>query len=91
MTAPPAPGTGAHDSARHQHPAPHDGHGDHGGHGRYGRHRLMMIACCVPMLAIAAALVATGAISVSFLLFAIACTTLMFLMHGGSGQHTGHQ
>ena len=52
-------------------------HGGHGGHG------WMMIACCIPMLLIAAVLVATGAASVGLLGAAIACTVMMALMMRG--------
>jgi uncharacterized membrane protein YiaA len=40
----------------------------------------MMIACCIPMLVIAVALVATGVVNAGFLLFAIGCTAMMFAM-----------
>lgn len=45
-------------------------------------HRLMMIACCIPMFVIAIALVATGVASASFLVVAVACTLMMTLMMG---------
>lgn len=48
-----------------------------------GRHRWMMVACCIPMLVIAIALVATGVLSPSFLIFAIVCTLMMATMMGG--------
>lgn len=48
-------------------------------------HGLMMIACCIPMLAIAVALVVTGVASVSFLFFAVLCTLMMAMMMGGMG------
>ena len=35
--------------------------------GRHGGHHLMMIACCIPMLVIAVALVAAGVVSAGFL------------------------
>lgn len=59
----------------------------HGGHGRHG---WMMIVCCIPMLVIAAVLLAAGVLSVGFLIFAVLCTAMMVLMmrgmsHGGSG------
>jgi len=38
-----------------------------------------MIACCIPMLAIAVVLVASGA-PIGTLIFAIACTAMMTLM-----------
>jgi hypothetical protein len=44
----------------------------------------MMIACCVPMLAIAVVLVATGAASPGFLVVALGCTAMMALMMGGT-------
>jgi len=52
----------------------------HGGHG------WMMIVCCIPMLAIALVLVATGVASASFLLAAILCTAMMALMMRGMNQ-----
>ncbi len=51
----------------------------HGGHG------WMMILCCLPMLVIAAVLLAVGVVSVGFLVFAVACTAMMaFMMRGMS-------
>lgn len=57
----------------------------HGGHG------WMMIACCIPMLAIAIVLVATGVASPALLLTAVMCAAMMALMmrgmsHGSSGK-----
>ncbi|NNM97903.1 MAG: hypothetical protein HKL89_09920 [Candidatus Dormibacteraeota bacterium] len=49
---------------------------------------MMMIACCIPMLVIAAVLVATGVVSAAFLIFALACTAMMALMMRGRG-HAG--
>jgi hypothetical protein len=49
-------------------------HGSHAGHG------WMMILCCIPMLVIAVALVATGVVSASFLFAAIACFAMMAMM-----------
>jgi hypothetical protein len=46
----------------------------HGGHG------WMMIACCIPMLILAVALVATGVVSAGFLFFAVGCTVVMVVM-----------
>lgn len=43
----------------------------------------MMIACCIPMLVIAIALVATGVASPGFLVAAVACTAMMALMMRG--------
>ena len=59
-----------------------------GGHGRW-----MMIACCVPMLAIAGVLVVTGVVGAGFLLVAVMCTVMMAMMMGamgGDGGHGGH-
>ena len=57
------------------------------GHGGHGGHRWMMIACCIPMLVIAIALVATGVAGVGFIFVAVMCTLMMALMmrgmHGG--------
>lgn len=52
----------------------------------------MMIACCVPMLVIAIVLVAAGVVSAGFLLAAVGCTAMMYLMmrgmgHGDSDRH----
>jgi hypothetical protein len=49
----------------------------------------MMLICCVPMLVIALVLVATGVVSVGFLLVALACPAMMFLMMRGmqGGNH----
>lgn len=54
-------------------------HGVHAG----GHSGWLMIACCVPMLLIAGALVATGVVSASFLVFAVVCTAMMALMMRG--------
>jgi len=49
----------------------------------------MMIVCCVPMLAIAAVLLALGAVGVGFLVIAVLCTVMVaFMMRGMS--HGGH-
>ena len=64
-------------------PAPQAEHAPHRGPGAHG---WMMIACCIPMLVIAVALVATGVASASFLVAAVACTAMMaFMMRGMSG------
>lgn len=61
---------------------------DHGGHGGRGGHGWMMIACCIPMIAIFVALWAAGVVSAVWLLFAAACTAMMALMMGAMG-HDG--
>jgi hypothetical protein len=51
--------------------------------GRKGGHsRLMMLACCVPMLLIAVLVWLSGA-GIGFLLIALACTAMMAMMMGG--------
>jgi hypothetical protein len=50
-------------------------------------HGLMMIACCIPMLAIAIILVATGIASPIFLLAAVSCTLMMAALMMGSMSH----
>ena len=56
---------------------PHESN-DHG-----GGHDWMMIACCIPMLLIAIVLVATGVASAGFILVAIMCTAMMWMMMRG--------
>ena len=51
---------------------------DHVGHGR--GHGLMMLACCVPMLLIAFALVASGVAGAGAILFALFCAAMMAAM-----------
>ena len=59
----------------------HDAHGGmtHAGHG------WMMIACCIPMLIIAIALVATGVVGAGFIFVAVMCTAMMWLMMRAMG------
>ncbi|GEM_PF-6106611 len=45
-----------------------------------GRHRWVMIACCLPILVIAAALVLTGSVTTAGLLFVLACMAMMAIM-----------
>ena len=65
-------------SAHHQHPSPPDQEPP----GKGGHSRLLMIACCVPMLVIAAVIALSGA-GLGFLLIAVLCTAMMALMMGG--------
>lgn len=58
-------------------------------HGRHRGHGWMMIVCCVPMLVIAVALVATGVVGFRFIILALACTTMMALMMGGMSRGQG--
>jgi hypothetical protein len=82
---------------QHQHNGPAHGtadtgdRGSHARHGGHGGHGWMMIACCIPMLAIAVILVATGAASPTFLFAAVGCAVMMAMMmrgmgHGGDGR-----
>lgn len=70
-------------------------HTDRAEHARgHGGHGLMMIACCIPMLVIAVALLATGVVGPSFLIVAVACTAMMvFMMRAmaGGDQAGGHE
>ena len=45
-----------------------------------GHAHWMMIACCVPMLVIAIALVATGVAGTGFIFAAVMCTVMMIAM-----------
>lgn len=61
----------------------HSGHEDstgHDGDGGHSGHRLMMIACCIPMLVIVGILVATGVAGSGAILYAVVCTAMMALM-----------
>lgn len=52
----------------------------------------MMFACCVPMVAIVAALVLTGVVGLGWAIAAAVCVVLMPLMHAGSSHgHGGPQ
>ncbi|WP_340681406.1 hypothetical protein LCL61_21785 [Amycolatopsis coloradensis] len=62
-----------------------DGGRKHGGHGR------LMIVCCVPMLAIAVILVATGVAGSGFVLAAVACAVMMAMMMRAMGHGDGNR
>lgn len=68
--------------------------GAHGAHGGHGGHGLMMIVCCIPMLAIAGLLFLTGVAGSGIIVTALLCTAMMaammFAMPGGHGGH-GHK
>ena len=58
-----------------------------------GGHGWMMMICCIPMVAIAIALVAAGVASPGFLFAAGACVAMMAFMmramdHGGGHDHS---
>lgn len=66
---------------------PHEGPPKRRGHGHW-----LMVACCIPMLVVAVALVATGVVGTGFIVVAVACTVMMALMMrgmstGGGGGH----
>ena len=58
---------------------------DAGGH---SGHRWMMIACCIPMLAIAVGIAVAGG-GFGALPIAIACTVMMAMMMGGMSHDDG--
>lgn len=70
----------------HDHSA-HEGHET--GHAGRGGHHWMMIACCIPMIVIVLALVATGTISAGSIIFAVACVGMMALMMRAMGHGSG--
>jgi drug/metabolite transporter (DMT)-like permease len=61
----------------------HDMHARSDTNGSGGRGHWLMMACCVPMLVIVIALVASGTVSPGFLLYAVLCTAMMFFMMRG--------
>ena len=80
-------GTGIDQHPGHETDRP-DEHRDHA-HGVHAGHNWMMLACCVPMLVIAVALVASGTAGAGVVILAIGCTLMMAMMMGGMGGH-GH-
>jgi len=81
------PQSGGHDHAAHPAPAEPSQHQSHASRGTHG---WMMILCGIPMLAIAAVLLAGGGVvSAGLVVFVVACTAMMAFMmrgmsHGGS-------
>ncbi|WP_395152486.1 hypothetical protein [Ilumatobacter sp.] len=80
------PQSGGHDHAAHPAPAEPSQHQSHASRGTHG---WMMILCGIPMLAIAAVLLAGGVVSAGLVVFVVACTAMMAFMmrgmsHGGS-------
>ena len=57
--------------------------------GRVGHGHWLMMACCIPMLAIAVALVATGVVGSGFIVAAFACTVMMWAMMVGMSRGGG--
>jgi uncharacterized integral membrane protein len=84
---------GPEDRALTRHDTSRSAEEQHAGHpvlaSGHAGHGWMMLICCVPMLVIALVLVATGVVSVGFLLVALACPAMMFLMMRGmqGGNH----
>ncbi len=72
-------------TSQHTHDVPPQQAGGQHQPARHGGHRWMMIACCIPMIAIFVALWLAGVIPASFLIIAFACTAMMALMMGGMG------
>lgn len=56
-------------------PDDEDGNEGGGGHSHW-----MMLACCVPMIAVAIGLVVAGVVSAGFLIVAIGCLAMMAMM-----------
>ena len=64
---------------------PADAHTGHRGHG------LMMLVCCIPVVLLAVALIATGRFSLGALLPALACMAMMgVMMMVMPGNHRHH-
>lgn len=80
-------GTGSDQHIGHETDRP-DEHQDHA-HGGHAGHNWMMMACCVPMVAIAIALVVSGTAGAGAIILALGCTLMMALMMGGMGGHGG--
>lgn len=60
-----------------------------GEHRRRLNDRWMMFVCCVPMVAIVAALVATGVIGLGYAVWALLCVAMMPLLHAGMSHEHG--
>ena len=60
-------------------PGHHDSEHDSGTSGHSG-HRWMMIACCIPMLVVVAALVISGVAGTGAILVALGCLAMMWVM-----------
>lgn len=52
----------------------------HDAHDGRGGHRWMMVVCCIPMLIVVGALVATGVAGAGAIIFAAVCLGMMWLM-----------
>ncbi|MCB0906236.1 MAG: hypothetical protein KDB63_03845 [Nocardioidaceae bacterium] len=58
----------------------HVSHVSHDGHDGHRGHALMMLVCCIPMLAVAALLVATGTASTGAVVWVLGCVAMMAVM-----------
>lgn len=62
--------------------------GQHSGHS-HGGHGLMMLVCCIPMVAVAVLLVVSGTAGAGALVWVLGCVVMMaammFLMPGSHG------
>lgn len=78
----PPPSTHGKDEPPHQHDGREPDSGEGLGTSRrgHGGHRLMMIACCIPMLVIVGVLVGTGVAGTGAIGFALICLGAMALM-----------
>lgn len=62
---------------------------DHARHNTHGGHRLAMLICCIPMIAVAVLLVTTGVAGSGALLWALGCLIMMaMMMFMMRGEHT---
>jgi len=66
----------------------HTQHRGIGGTGHGGQH-WMMLACCIPMLLVAVALVVTGVVSAGAIVYALVCVAMMGVMMAGMGHGHG--
>lgn len=59
-----------------------------GHHGPGSGHRWMMIACCIPMVVVVAALIVTGVAGLGAAIYAVVCLALMLpMMRAMPGDH----
>ena len=65
----------------------HEQRDPHAGHDMKGGHGWMMLICCIPMIVIVIALIASGTAGSGVLLWALGCVAMMaammFMMPGG--------
>jgi len=57
---------------------------------RHGGHHWMMLACCIPMLLVAVALVLMGVANAGAIVYALVCVAVMAVMTVGMGDGSGH-